>query len=69
MDDTHDQIMQTVLRYLKASETFERRPSESTKRTARRELRNLMSLAKQRQDEIIDKYEAHMIEYRKGKNK
>jgi site-specific recombinase XerC len=67
MNDTHDQIMQTVLRYLKASETFERRPSESTKRTARRELRNLMSLAKQRQDEIIDKYEAHMIEYRKGK--
>jgi site-specific recombinase XerC len=67
MNDTHDQIMQTVLRYLKASETFERRPSESTKRTARRELRNLMSLAKQRQDEIIDKYEAHMIEYRQGK--
>jgi len=67
MNDTHDQIMQTVLSYLKASETFERRPSESTKRTARRELRNLMSLAKQRQDEIIDKYEEHMIEYRKGK--
>jgi hypothetical protein len=69
MNDTHDQIMQTVLSYLKASETFERRPSESTKRTARRELRNLMSLAKQRQDEIIDKYEAHMIEFRKEKNK
>lgn len=69
MNDTHDQIMQTVLRYLKASETFERRPSESTKRTARRELRNLMSLAKQRQDEIIDKYQAHMIEFRKEKNK
>jgi site-specific recombinase XerC len=67
MNDTHDQIMQTVLRYLKASETFERRPSESTKRTARRELRNLMSLAKQRQDEIISKYETHMIEFRKDK--
>jgi hypothetical protein len=52
---------------LKASETFERRPSESTKRTARRELRNLMSLAKQRQDEIISKYETHMIEFRKDK--
>jgi site-specific recombinase XerC len=69
MNDTHDQIMQTVLSYLKASETFERRPSESTKRTTRRELRNLMSLAKQRQDEIINTYEEHMIEYRKGKNK
>ena len=67
MNDTHDQIMQTVLSYLKASETFERRPSESTKRTTRRELRNLMSLAKQRQDEIINTYEEHMIEYRKGK--
>lgn len=67
MNDTHDQIMQTVLSYLKASETFERRPSESTKRTARRELRTLMSLAKQRQDEIINKYEAHMIEFRKDK--
>jgi site-specific recombinase XerC len=67
MNDTHDQIMQTVLSYLKASETFERRPSESTKRTARRELRNLMSLAKQRQDEIISKYETHMIEFRKDK--
>lgn len=67
MNDTHDQIMQTVLSYLKASETFERRPSESTKRTARRELRNLMSLAKQRQDEIISKYETHMIEFRKNK--
>jgi hypothetical protein len=69
MNDTHDQIMQTVLRYLKASETFERRPSESTKRTARRELRNLMSLAKQRQDEIINKYESHMIDLRSRRDK
>jgi len=29
----------------------------------------LMSLAKQRQDEIINKYETHMIEFRKEKNK
>ena len=69
MNDTHDQIMRTVLRYLKASETFERRPSESTKRTARRELRNLMSLEKQRQDEIINKYESHMIDLRSRRDK
>lgn len=68
MNDTHDQIMQAVLSYLKASETFERRPSESTKRTARRELRLLMRLAKQRQDEIIDKYEKHIIELRNNRD-
>ncbi len=69
MDDTHDQIMQAVLSYLKASETFERRPSESTKRTARRELRLLIGLAKQRQDEIINKYENHMIDLRSRRDK
>lgn len=57
MNDTHDQLMQTVLEYLKASEAFERGPSERTKRTARRELRKLMTLAKQRQDEVKAKYD------------
>ena len=69
MNDTHDQIMQAVLSYLKASETFERRLSESTKRTARRELRLLIGLAKQRQDEIINKYESHMIDLRSRRDK
>lgn len=56
MNDTHDQLMQAVLKYLKASEEFERGPSERTKRNARRTLRELMSLAKLRQDEVKEKY-------------
>ena len=55
-DDTHDLIMKTVIEYLNASETFERAPSERSKRSVRRELRKLITLAKTRQDEIKNTY-------------
>lgn len=57
MDDTHDKLMKKVLDYLAASEAFERRPSHPKKRTARRELRLLMQLAKERQAEISATYD------------
>ena len=52
MTDTQDKLAQTYLKYFEANEKFERRPSERTKRSARRELRHLINLAKQRQEEI-----------------
>jgi hypothetical protein len=48
--------MKTVIEYLNASETFERAPSERSKRSVRRELRKLITLAKTRQDEIKNTY-------------
>ena len=65
-DDTHDKLVKTYLDYFKANEKFERGPSESTKRTARRELRKLISLAKQRQEEIINHYAVVLDEIRRS---
>ena len=64
-DDTHDLLMQKVMDYLKASDEFETRPSKNTSRTARRELRELMRLAKARQDEIMDHYNEVLEGFRK----
>ena len=55
-DDTHDKLVQTYLEYFRANEKFEQSPSEANKRTARRELRHLINLAKQRQEEIKNTY-------------
>jgi site-specific recombinase XerC len=55
-DDTHDKLVKTYLNYFEANEKFERGPSERTKRTARRELRKLITLAKQRQEEVAQTY-------------
>ena len=55
-DDTHDELVKTYLNYFKANETFERGPSERTKRSARRELRKRILLAKKRQEEIAVTY-------------
>jgi len=68
-DDTHDMLMKKVLDYLATSEKFERRPSERSKRSVRRELRQLMSLAKKRQEEIISTYEVHLGELRNRRDK
>lgn len=65
-DDIHDQLMVAVLDYLAASELFERRPSEATKRTARRELRQVVRLAQKRQREIKTKYKDVLEGYRKN---
>ena len=56
MNDTHDELAETFLNYFKASEDFERSPSERTKRTTRRELRKIITLAKKRQEEVKEKY-------------
>ena len=64
MNDTQDQLAKTYLKYFEANERFERRPSDRTKRETRRELRKLIALAKQRQDEISKTYEAILEEYR-----
>jgi transketolase len=64
-DDIHDQLMQTVLDYHKASEEFETRPSFRNTRTIRRELRKLITLCRQRQDEAQDAFNKHLEEYHK----
>tara|TARA_B100000902_G_C26625379_1_gene581827 strand:- start:205 stop:453 length:249 start_codon:yes stop_codon:yes gene_type:complete len=63
-NDTHDKLMQKVLDYLAASEDFERLPSERSKRRVRRELRQLMSLCKTRQEEVKERYAVELAEIR-----
>lgn len=65
-DDTHDELVKTYLEYFKANEKFEQSPSEATKRSARRELRKLITLAKARQLEIAKKYEEVLRGYREN---
>ena len=66
MNDTHDELAQTFLNYFKASEDFERSPSERTKRTTRRELRKIITLAKKRQEEVKEKYNVVLDDIRKS---
>ena len=66
MEDTHDKLMKAFLEYFAASEVFETRPSEATKRTARRELRKVIRLAKARQEEIAEKYDEVLRGYREN---
>ena len=76
-DDTHDKLVKTYLNYFEANEKFEQGPSERTKRSARRELRELMRLAKTRQQEFKDTYNDVLADIRasgkwamnKGKSK
>ena len=63
-NDTHDKLMQKVLDYLAASEDFERLSSERSKRRVRRELRQLMSLCKTRQEEVKERYAVELAEIR-----
>ena len=65
-DDTHDELVKTYLEYFKANEKFEQSPSEATKRSARRELRKLITLAKARQLEIAKKYQEVLRGYREN---
>lgn len=65
-DDIHDQLMKAVLDYLDASEYFEQRPSEARKRAVRRELRKLIRLAKDRQEEIRSHYKEVLKDHRQN---
>jgi hypothetical protein len=55
-DDIHDRLTQAYLEYFKANEKFESRNSVRTHREARKWLRIMRDLAKQRMDEIHDKH-------------
>tara|TARA_E500000178_G_C17036913_1_gene763935 strand:- start:591 stop:803 length:213 start_codon:yes stop_codon:yes gene_type:complete len=55
-DDTHDRLTKAYMEYFKASEKFEVRNSVRTHREARKWLREIRSLAKQRMDEIHHKH-------------
>lgn len=51
-DDTHDKLTKAYLAYYKANEAFESRNSVRTHRAARKWLREIRNLAKERMDEI-----------------
>jgi hypothetical protein len=56
IDDTHDKLIKAYLEYFDENEKFEKRNSVRTHASARRALRQLRALAKQRMDEIHDKH-------------
>jgi len=51
-DDTHDKLTKAYMAYFKANEKFEARNSVRTHREARKCLREIRRLAKERSDEI-----------------
>lgn len=55
-DDTHDKLTKAYLAYYKANEAFESRNSVRTHRAARKWLREIRILAKERMDEIHIKH-------------
>ena len=55
-DDTHDLLIKAYLTYFKENEKFEARNSVRTHGSARRALRQLRMLAKERMDEIHTKH-------------
>ena len=58
MDDTHDKLTKAYLEYYKANEAWEIRKSERTKRSARKWLSEIRSLATNRRKEIIEEDKA-----------
>jgi hypothetical protein len=63
-DDTHDKLVQVYLEYFAENERFDVSPSHRNSRTTRRLLRQLISLAKQRQDEIRQRHLERLKEWR-----
>mgnify|MGYP001048169736 CR=1 FL=1 len=55
-DDTHDKLVKAYMSYFKANEDFESRNSVRTHREARKLLREIRNLAKERMDEIHEKH-------------
>ena len=51
-DDTHDKLVKAYMEYFKANEKFAARNSVRTHREARKWLREIRNLAKDRMDEI-----------------
>lgn len=65
MNDTHDELMKTVLDYLKSSELFEHKPSLRTKLAARKDAKKLMALAHQRYKEIQQTYKDVLADHQR----
>ena len=65
-DDTHDKLTKAYMEYFKANEAFESRKSHRTHASSRRWLRKIRELAKQRQDEIHETYQAKKEAEKKG---
>lgn len=63
-DDTNDRLIKAYLEYYKHNELFEKRHSVRNYRHTRRWLREITYLAKQRQREVADEWEAERV--RKG---
>jgi hypothetical protein len=57
-NDTHDLLTQAYMKYFKANDNFESRNSVRTHREARKWLREIRKLAKERMDEIHSKHNA-----------
>ena len=55
-DDTHDKLVKAYMAYFKANEDFESRNSVRPHREARKLLRDIRNLAKERMDEIHTKH-------------
>ena len=55
-DDTHDRLVKAYMEYFKANENFEARNSVRTHREARKWLREIRNLSKDRMDEIHFKH-------------
>ena len=56
MSEKHDQLVEAYLNYFRANEKFESRNSVRTHREARRWLRIIRNLAKDRMNEIHEKH-------------
>jgi site-specific recombinase XerC len=56
IDDTHDLLTKAYMEYFVENEKFERKLSHRTHASSRRSLRKIITLAKQRQKEIHEKY-------------
>lgn len=55
-DDTHDLLTKAYMEYFIENEKFERKLTHRTHASSRRSLRKIITLAKQRQKEIHEKY-------------
>ena len=60
-DDIHDKLVKAYMAYFKANEKFEARNSVRTHREARRWLREIRKLARDRMEEIHEKHITHRV--------
>lgn len=57
-DDTHDLLTKAYLEYFKAQDAFNKTGGVRTMREVRKWLREIRGLAKKRQDEVQEEYNA-----------